>query len=65
MGLKMSGEIKEVKKLPNNCLECRYLDDSDLPNFFCDITCEMLNAAGREEIDIKRHSSCPLRLKEN
>lgn len=54
---------KVVKKLPDNCLSCRFLDDSDLPNFFCDVTCEMLNATGTEEIDQKRHETCPLVLK--
>ncbi len=54
---------KVVKKLPKNCLSCRYLDDSDLPNFFCDLTCEMLNETGKEEIDQKRHTTCPLILK--
>ncbi len=53
---------KAVKKLPKNCLVCRYLDDSDLPNFFCDITSEMLNETGKEEIDKARHAKCPLIL---
>ncbi len=26
------------------CLKCKYLDTSDLPNLFCDLTCRMVNA---------------------
>lgn len=53
---------KVVKKLPKNCLSCRYLDDLDLPNFFCDLTCELLNETGKEEINHKRNTTCPLIL---
>ncbi len=48
------------KTMPRNCLECKYLDDTDLPNLFCDLTCELLNATGKEKIDTGRHGTCPL-----
>ena len=61
-GTCMESTKKVVKRLQTNCLSCRYLDDSDLPNFFCDITCDLLNETGKEEIAKQRHKNCPLVL---
>lgn len=46
-------------EMPESCYDCPFKDDfSDFPNFFCNVTCELLNDG--EDISIKRHSTCPI-----
>lgn len=27
----------------NKCLKCKHLDDTDIPNLFCNLSCELVN----------------------
>lgn len=61
-GVKDMKNIARVDiEMPQSCDKCPFIDTlSDFPNFYCDITNELINDG--EEIDEQRHSTCPLRL---
>lgn len=49
------------KEMPQNCDKCPLKDlYSDFPNVYCNVTDELINDG--EDIDEKRHSTCPLKI---
>lgn len=47
--------------IPKSCFDCTFTDDNtDFPNVYCNITCELVND-GEQDIIEERHSTCPIK----
>jgi len=58
--------MKEIfihkEDLPKSCFDCPFYDgDSDFPNMFCDVNCELLDSY-KVDISTDRHENCPIKI---